>query len=153
MAGTSPGRQSGETAKNERRVPEGRQADPGKLSVVPPGLWDVNCSSTMDLRPWLSHAMPSAFDIATLKSTSEGCVPLIPIPSAASQPPACNLRCPRREPSPSGITTHQAHVLPDSARDATSTRYAAPAADPHHRCRWISERRLREVRHANDLCR
>jgi len=37
MAGTSPGRQSGETAKSERIVPKGRQADPDKISVVPLG--------------------------------------------------------------------------------------------------------------------
>jgi len=38
MAGTSPGRQSGETAKSELIIPKGRQADPDKLSVVPLGL-------------------------------------------------------------------------------------------------------------------
>jgi len=71
MAGTSPGRQSGETAKSERhRVPKGRPAEPDKISVVPSGLWGVCCSLTMDLRPWLSHVMPSAF-----KSASEGLRP------------------------------------------------------------------------------
>jgi len=38
MAGTSPGLQSGETAKSEPIVSKGRQADPDKISVVPSGL-------------------------------------------------------------------------------------------------------------------
>jgi len=38
MAGTSPGRQSGETAKCELIIPKGRQADPDKIPVVPLGL-------------------------------------------------------------------------------------------------------------------
>ena len=36
------------TAKSERQVPEGRQADLDKLPVVPPGFWDVCCSE-----PWI----------------------------------------------------------------------------------------------------
>jgi len=66
MAGTSPGRQSGEMANSERhRVPKGRQADPDKISGVPSGLCGVCCCLTMDLRPWLLHVMPSAFRSAT----------------------------------------------------------------------------------------
>jgi len=42
MAGTSPGRQSGETAKSVRhRVLKGRQADPHQISVVLSGLSGV----------------------------------------------------------------------------------------------------------------
>jgi len=74
MASTSPGRKSEETAKSERhRVPEGRPADPDKISVVPPGLRGGCCSLTMDLRPWLLHVMPSAFKNATSESAGEGC--------------------------------------------------------------------------------
>ena len=44
MASTSPGRQSGETAKSGRhRVPKGRQDDSDKAAVVPAGLWGVCC--------------------------------------------------------------------------------------------------------------
>jgi len=68
MVGTSPGRQSGVSGKTGRhRVPEGRQADPDKIPVVPSGLWSIRCSLTMDLRPWLLHGMPSAFKSAASK--------------------------------------------------------------------------------------
>ena len=74
MAGTGPGRQSGETAISARhRVPKGRQADPDKINVVPSGLWGVCCTLTMDLRPWLLHVMPSAFKSVTSERASEGC--------------------------------------------------------------------------------
>jgi len=58
MVSTSPGRQSGETVRNER--------------LVPPGLWDVCCSSFMDLRPWLSHVMPPAFKKHNFKKPASG---------------------------------------------------------------------------------
>jgi len=73
MAGTSPGRQSGESARSERnRVPEGRHAYPDKMPVVPSRLWSFCRSVTMDLRPWLSHVMPSAFENATSRCASDG---------------------------------------------------------------------------------
>jgi len=63
MPRTSVRRNSGRRAGS----PERRQAGPGRISVVPSGLWGVCCLLTMDLRPWLLHVMPSAFNSATSK--------------------------------------------------------------------------------------
>jgi len=60
-----------------------------------PGLWDVDCFWTMDLRPWLSHVMPPAFKSATSKSVSNGCPPPKPeAPARDALPPKPEGRIP-----------------------------------------------------------
>ena len=72
MVGTSPGRQSGVTAKYKHEVPEGRHASSDKMPVVPSGLGGVCRSLTMDSCPWLLHVMPSAFNSAPPDSAITG---------------------------------------------------------------------------------